>query len=208
MIASDDNNPNFTGAHDPDARLYCRFYKKAIPNEFESKKHGRPCFDEVDFVQIKIPGNQLNDVDDFVNESHKQRFPRQWAIYQNANATGSQMIGTPVEQWPMISRSVAEELKASKFPTVESIAHASDQQLQSIGMRAGMNPHTFRERAQNWLKRAESDAQAEKTAQEKAELAEKLDASNRAIEEMRAQMVELMANQRAKPGRKPATEEA
>ena len=206
MIASDDNNHHFVGAHDPDARLAVRFYTKVLPNPFESEKQGRPIFFETDFVSIKLPGNQLNDFDGYVNDTHKQRFPRQWAFYQNNKNADHQMIGTPIEQWPLIGKAVAEELRGVKFYTVDQIANASDQQLQAIGMRAGMQPHTFREKAQQWLKRAGDDAAAQKAEQEAADLRAKLADTDVAMAEMRAQMAELMANQKAKPGPKPKVE--
>lgn len=206
MIASDDNNPAFVGAHDPDAHLAARFYVKVLPNQWESEKQGRPIFYEADFVSIKMPGNQLNDWDGFVNDTHKQRFPKQWAFYQNNKTASDQMVGTPLEQWPLISRSVAEELRGIKFYTVDQIAAASDQQLASIGMRSGMQPHTFREKAKQWLHRADADAALAKAEQEKAEVEGRLAASDKAMAEMREQMAELMANQRAKPGPKPKME--
>ena len=70
--------------------------------------------------------------------------------------------GTPVEQWPLVTRAQAEELRGRKFRTVESIAHASDQNIQSIGMIAGMSPHSFRDKARAFLNLASESAEAEK----------------------------------------------
>ncbi len=206
LIASDDANPEFVGAHNPDARLNVRFYTKALLNEFESKKQERPIYYEADFVRIELPGDRLNNIDTFVNDTHKQRFPLQWARYQNNKNDAAQVIGTPIEQWPLVGRDVAEELRAMKFYTVDSIANASDAQLQSIGMRAGMQPHTFREKAQQWLKRADADAALQAAEQEKAEMRAKNEETERALAELREQMAQLQG--KAKPGRKPKVTEA
>jgi hypothetical protein len=114
-----------------------------------------------------IPGDNLTEIDTYAQESHKQRFPRQWAHYQNQVANHEDIIGTPLDQWPQITRSQADELRGLKFHTVESIADCSDQQLQRIGMVAGMSPHNFRIKAKAFLNLANDSAEV---AQREAEL--------------------------------------
>ena len=114
-----------------------------------------------------IPGDNLTEIDTYAQESHKARFPRQWAHYQNQVANHQDIIGTPLEAWPQITRSQAEELKGLKFHTVEAIAECSDQQLQRIGMVAGMSPHNFRLKAKAFLNLASDSAEV---AQREAEL--------------------------------------
>src|SRR5258708_32140737 len=129
QLASDLSNREFSGAMNPDDILHVTFYMKSLKNEFETTKQGRPIFYEVPMVRIMTPGNQLNIVDTPTREDHKMRFPRQWAIFQ-ASQSQDQVVGTPVDQWPAITRSEAEELKGQKFFTVEQIAGASDLQIQ------------------------------------------------------------------------------
>jgi hypothetical protein len=138
---------------------------------------GRPIFKEFDFVRIIVPGDSLTEIDTYANDSHKQRFPRQWAHYQNQVGDHQDIVGTPLEQWTQITRSQAEELKGLKFQTVESIAHASDQHIQKIGMAAGMNPYAFRDKAKAFLNLAD---QVGETNQREAEL-EALRKENEAI---------------------------
>jgi len=150
-----------------DSRLAVQFYKKSVKQEDASNEAGRPIFKEFDFVRIMIPGDNLTEIDTYAQESHKQRFPRQWAHYQNQVATHEDIIGTPLDQWPQVTRSQAEELRGLKFHTVESIADCSDQQLQRIGMVAGMSPHNFRLKAKAFLNLANDSAEV---AQREAEL--------------------------------------
>jgi hypothetical protein len=150
-----------------DARLAVQFYKKSVKQEDASNEAGRPIFKEFDFVRIMIPGDNLTEIDTYAQESHKQRFPRQWAHYQNQVANHEDIIGTPLDQWPQITRSQADELRGLKFHTVESIADCSDQQLQRIGMVAGMSPHNFRLKAKAFLNLANDSAEV---AQREAEL--------------------------------------
>jgi hypothetical protein len=160
-----------------DSRLAVKFYKRAMKLEHESNEAGRPIFKDFDFVRIMVAGDNLTEIDTYAQESHKQRFPRQWLQYQATQDYSSEIIGTPVEQWPLISQSQAQELKGVKFMTVESIANASDLQLQRIGMIAGMSPHAFRDKAKSFLNLASESAEAAKRDEEinqlKQELAKK-----------------------------------
>jgi len=142
-----------------DARLAVQFYKKSVKQEDATAEAGRPIFKEFDFVRIMIPGDNLTEIDTYAQESHKTRFPRQWAHYQNQVGSHQDIVGTPIEQWPQVTRSQAEELRGLKFHTVESIADCSDQQLQRIGMVAGMSPHNFRLKAKAFLNLATDSAE-------------------------------------------------
>jgi len=150
-----------------DSNLAVTFYKRSMKQEDESIAAGRPIFKEFDFIRIMVPGDNLSEIDTYANESHKARFPRQWAHYQNKVGDHQDFVGTPIEQWPLITRSQAEELRGLKFPTVESVANCSDQQMQRIGMVAGMSPHSFREKAKAFLNLANDSAEV---AQREAEL--------------------------------------
>jgi len=150
-----------------DARLAVQFYKKSVKQDIASDEAGRPIFKEFDFVRIMIPGDNLTEIDTYAQESHKQRFPRQWAHYQNQVINHQDIVGTPLDQWPQVTRSQADELRGLKFHTVESIADCSDQQLQRIGMVAGMSPYNFRLKAKAFLNLANDSAEV---AQREAEM--------------------------------------
>ena len=150
-----------------DARLAVQFDKKSVKQDIASDEAGRPIFKEFDFVKIMIPGDNLTEIDTYAQNSHKQRFPRQWAHYQNQMGSHEDVIGTPIDQWPQVTRSQADELRGLKFHTVESIADCSDQQLQRIGMVAGMSPHNFRLKAKAFLNLANNSAEV---AQREAEM--------------------------------------
>lgn len=160
-----------------DSRLAVKFYKRAVKQEYESIEAGRPIYKDFDFVRIQVAGDNLTEIDTYAHEEHKQRFPRQWLQYQASQDSSNEIHGTPIEQWPLISQSQAQELRAIKFLTVESVANASDLQLQRIGMIAGMSPHSFRDKAKSFLNLAAESAEAAKRAEEinqlKQELAQK-----------------------------------
>ncbi len=180
-----------------DSKLAVTFYKRSMKQEDESIAAGRPIFKEFDFVRICVPGDSLTEIDTYANESHKARFPRQWAHYMNQVGNQEQIIGTPVEQWTLITRSQAEELKGIKFRTVEDVANCSDQQLQRIGMIAGMSPHSFREKAKAFLNLASESAEVSQREAELQALREendKIKAETEAkLSKMQDQMEALLA---------------
>jgi hypothetical protein len=214
-LPSDENNA--------DSRLQVRFYKKPVHQEQESMDAGRPIYKEFDFVHICVAGDTLTEIDTFALQQHKTRFPIQWANYMNrVGANDQEVVGTPVSEWPLISKSQAEELRAMKFFTVEAIASASDQQLQRMGMAAGMSPYAFRDKAKAFLNLATSSAETDKREQEinalKEELAKKdletakmKQETDAKLAQMQDQMAAILAAVGEKKPRKrkaEATEEA
>jgi hypothetical protein len=184
-----------------DSRLQVRFYKKSVQQEQESIDAGRPIYKDFDFVQICVAGDTLTEIDTYALQNHKQRFPVQWANYMNRQgANDVEIVGTPLSEWPLVSKSQAEELRAIKFHTVESIAGASDQQLQRMGMMAGMSPYSFRDKAKGFLNLATSAAETDKREQEinslKEELAKK-DLENAKIKAETDAKLALMQDQMA-----------
>jgi hypothetical protein len=166
-LPSDENNA--------DSRLQVRFYKRPVQQEQESLEAGRPIFKEFDFVHICVAGDTLTEIDTYALPSHKTRFPIQWANYMNrVGANEPDIVGTPVSEWPIVSKSQAEELRALKFHTVEAIAHASDLQLQRMGMAAGMSPYAFRDKAKAFLNLAINAAETDKRESEINSLKEEL----------------------------------
>jgi len=195
-----------------DSRLAVTFYKRSMKQEDESMAAGRPIFKEFDFVRICVPGDSLTEIDTYANEGHKQRFPRQWAHYQNQTAGHEQIVGTPIEEWTIISRSQADELKGVKFHTVESIANASDLQIQKIGMIAGMNPYSFRDKAKAFLNLADQVGETNQREEELAKLRQenaaiKMEAEARAAKQQE-QIDALMAMMPKAKSRKPKEVEA
>jgi hypothetical protein len=206
-----------------DSRLQVRFYKRPVQQEQETIDAGRPIYKEFDFVHICVAGDTLTEIDTYALASHKQRFPIQWANYMNRQGANDQeVVGTPIAEWPLVSKSQAEELRAMKFHTVESIAHASDQQLQRIGMAAGMSPYSFRDKAKAFLNLATTAAETDKREHEinalKEELAKKeletakmkaeTDAKLALMQEQMATILAAVGEKKPRKQKTVATEEA
>jgi hypothetical protein len=206
-----------------DSRLQVRFYKKSVQQEQESIDAGRPIYKDFDFVQICVAGDTLTEIDTYALANHKQRFPIQWANYMNRQgAHDEEIVGTPLSEWPLVSKSQAEELRGIKFQTVESIANASDQQLQRMGMIAGMSPYAFRDKAKAFLNLATTAAETDKRESEinalKEELAKKeletakikaeTDAKLALMQEQMATILAAVGEKKPRKQKTVATEEA
>jgi hypothetical protein len=179
-----------TDLNNPDSRLNVKFYQRAINNEFKSALEGRPIMEMRDFILIEVPGDNLTVIDTFAVDEHKQRFPVQWARYQNEKTDGD-IEGTLLNDWPVLNAAIAAELKHFKFYTVEQVAAASDAQLNTLGMSAGMSPLALRDKAKAYLGSAKDTALVQQQADE-------LSKRDAVIARMEAQIAEL-AQQANKP---------
>ncbi len=186
MLASDVNNREFAGAMDPDAVMVARFYMRAIFQPFISKRDGKQTYHDVLYVEYYPAGNTLLKMDVPANDSHKQRFSKQYAYYVASNDKDAREAGTPLSSWAILSPADVENMRAVKFFTIENVAGASDQQLQSLGMgMGGMSPHILRARAQAYIGSASDTALPQKQAED--------------IELLKKQIADLTALLQAKP---------
>jgi len=143
---------------------------------------------EIQFVRIQNPGDKLNIIERPVEEEDKRRFPRQFLYFQMKNSEG-QVLGTPLADWHKdcpdeLNRGQLEELQILKFQSVEQLATASDAQLQKVGMGST----GLREKARLYL-----------TNKNKSESTKELEKTRAELDELKAQMAELLA---AKKGKK------
>ena len=120
------------------------FEKKWVPNEFKTRVEGRPVGEYRDFIRIIFPGETQSIMDREVKPEDTQRFPREWAAYQN----NQEQIpdGTPVEEWPGLKPSEVQMLRANNIRTIEQLGEMPDVNLQTI-----MGGYRLRERARTFL---------------------------------------------------------
>ena len=187
--------------NNPDSRLSVKFYQRAINNEFKSNLEGRPIMEMRDFIIIEVPGDNLTVIDTFAVDEHKKRFPVQWARYQNEKTDGD-VEGTLLHDWPILNAAVAAELKHFRFYTVEQIAEASDAQLNTLGMAAGMSPLSLRDKAKAFLSSAKGSA----LVQQQADELRKRDEELSAIKAQLAELTNTMNQPKATPKKVKAEE--
>jgi hypothetical protein len=187
--------------NNPDSRLNVKFYQRAINNEFKSNLEGRPIMEMRDFIIIEVPGDNLTVIDTYAVDEHKKRFPVQWARYQNEKTNGD-VEGTLLHDWPILNAAIAAELKHFKFYTVEQIALASDAQLNTLGMVAGMSPLGLRDKAKAFLSSAKGSA----LVQQQADELRKRDEELSAIKAQLAELTNTMNQPKAMPKKAKAEE--
>lgn len=161
-----------------------RFYTEPVQNMAKSAEEGRPIFEPKKFIELKHPGDRLysfvEEIDDagmgmnrrqmasgeFIGQDYAARFPREWDAFKRGEERAS--IGTPLDEWPALTRSRVYELKAMNIFTVEELSNIQDGQLQKMGMGA----RAEREKAKAFLAAAKGSAHESAMAAELAELRE------------------------------------
>ena len=130
-----------------------RFHLHPVMNEAKSAEEGRPIYDEVEYVEILVPGDKDNIVNRPVNELDRRRFAQGYAFWKQHGQQA--LTGTPLAAWPSISRAQVEELAYFKVSTVEQLAEMQDTHAQKF---AGIN--ALRTRARDFLSAAAGAAPA------------------------------------------------
>lgn len=118
--------------HGGDENLFVEFYVKPKKNNARSEKEGKPCFDNIEYVKILLPGDSKTVVDRPAHDGDRDRFARQYTAFINKHSQAPE--GMPIEQWPVMDPATVEECKMSKLFTVEQIAGLNDIQIQKLGI--------------------------------------------------------------------------
>lgn len=164
-----------------DEKLFKQFYKGFVPMEQETLEAGRPIFKDVVMIRIITPGNRDNIVDREMQPHDKIRFRDAWERFQKGESEIGN--GTRLVEWPLVSRSMSEELRFMGFFTVEQVAEANDAACDKV---AGLRE--LKARAISWLK-VTNDAEATSKALADAEAK---DAQIRALQEQVAELVKMV----------------
>lgn len=162
--------------------IYPRFYMRAIENKVKSKELGRPVFEDIEYVEIIISGDKNNRPHYKVMDSHKNRWPEQYSKFKN----GLEQVpdGTILSEWPRMTSSRVQELKASGIFTVEQLSELPDSAIMSLGMGG----RELVKEAKDFLSKTNSLEELKKQNEELLE---------------RINQLEKMASQPKKRGRKP-----
>ena len=143
---------------------------------------------EVDFINIKVPGDKTLEIDVQADDSHIRRFARKYSAYKQMQS----MTGTPIEEWADVPEGFKKELAYLGFKWIEQVAGAPDSAFVRV-----MGGVQWRVKAQAFLNRGKVAADDVIKAQQSQ------------IDELKAQMAALLAaNAPAKRGRKAKADEA
>ena len=134
-----------------DENLLVKFFTKQRQDNAATKEAGRPIFKDVEYVDIKVPGQRSGGACRPATFRDKQRFPRHYLAYEQRKEMPQE--GTPLAEWALMTRTQVEELSFHNVKTVEQLVSMSDT-LASQFM--GMN--TLRAKAKTWLEDSEETA--------------------------------------------------
>jgi len=127
-----------------DDGLAVTFEVEAQEDEEASKKAGRRVFKNVEMVEIRIPG----DIDirrSVVDDDIKARFARRYEHWKRGQ-TDHAAEGTPLTEWPPISKAQIAEARFLGIYTVQQLAAVADGNAQ----RLGPGWVSLRQKAKDW----------------------------------------------------------
>lgn len=108
-----------------------RFTIESKQDDAASRAAGRPIFKDVEYIEIRLPGDRLL-INHFpVEAEHRQRYARQYQHWKQTQQDPTS--GTPLKEWAPLARSQVEYLAYSGIKTVEDLAGATDGTLQLLG---------------------------------------------------------------------------
>jgi hypothetical protein len=184
------NTDDFTaaGQSEADKSLLVKFFIKPFEDKQATLAEGRPIFKDREYVDIRAPGDRLGGVCRPATLRDIQRFPLHYQKFKaRIEGADDKVEGTPLIEWPQITRSQAEELAFFHIKTVEQLAAMAE-------VHAGkmMNFHTLKRKAVEWLELNKGQAAA-------IALQEELHKRDMEIEALKSTVAQLLAASDAKP---------
>jgi len=173
------------------------FHDVAVQNNAKTREAGRPIFETKTFLQKIVPGDRLLDVDRPMRPGDPEEFPEAWARYQAKQE--NRIDGTPIEAWPIMTVTMAAEMKALRIYTVEQFASLPDSAGRNI-----MGFSDLRDKARRFLLAAKDSALLEKTAAANAEKDQTIAELTKQVRDLTEKVAALTGGQpaRKKPGPK------
>jgi hypothetical protein len=126
-----------------DDRLHVRFFTKPTLNQFRTELEGRPIYEDLEYIEIWIPGDKSNINVRPIQLDDKMRFKKR---YDDWKAGVSKQTGTPLKLMPFLSESAVEELAYFRITTVEQLANVADSTVQNMHGLTG-----YKRQAQEYL---------------------------------------------------------
>lgn len=163
-----------------DKKLLVRFDVRAVKNLFQTEKQGRAIYDDVEYIEIIVPGSR--EVSAFpMDEGYKRRFKERYTAWKNSDQNRAfAQGGTILAELPWMTKSQIAELTSFNIYTVEQLAEMDDTNALKF-----MGNHQLRDRAKNFLKAAAGEAINTKLQSE-------LEARDNKIEVLTRQVAELI----------------
>jgi hypothetical protein len=135
-----------------DDKLAVRFFKKAKQNPEKTQTEGRPIFEEVDYIQIMVPGDRTSIIVRPVGPGDEARFRKQYEHWK-ATQNNDLVVGTPLEAWGILNMAQIEEFRYFGIRTVENMADLRDDVVGRI-----MGATTLKQKAKIFVEASKAEA--------------------------------------------------
>ncbi|MBL4680861.1 MAG: hypothetical protein JKY88_09080 [Pseudomonadales bacterium] len=168
------------------------FKTQAIEIKSRSAQEGRPIFEDREFVEIHIPGDNKSVVVHKVDQIHIDRWPEQYRAFKDGSEVP--LEGSPVKEWPILTASRVAELHALKIKTIEQLAELKDASIDRIGMGG----RELVKQAQAYLDVNKDTANAQKYAAENEKLHDEIDMLKAQIKEISDSITEQKEQKKGK----------
>lgn len=161
------------------------FYMTTVENKAKSAEAGRPIFDEVEMVEVRLAGDRYYNPHFPAHEMHVRQngeeitYAMRWPEEYQRFKTGEMQVasGTPLEELTFLAAARRSELKALKIYTVESLAALDGPNLRVL---AGEG-YKLKEQAQAYLDKANGISGLSALASENADLRARLELLEKAL---------------------------
>jgi hypothetical protein len=144
-----------------DSKLLVKFYYRTVPDKGKSEEQGRAVFKEQEYLSIRVPGRGGSGAVRPASARDKKRFERHYAAFKQRVELPE--TGTPLSEWPVVSRSLSETLAFMGVKTVEHLSNIDDNIASGI-----MGGITLKQKANQWLERARQDVSVDQLTGELA----------------------------------------
>lgn len=165
--------------------VFPRFFLDKVESGFKSQQAGHPVYDDVEMVEIIVPGLRGTIACEKVKDHHRQRWPREYDAFKQGQELPPD--GNPLKLWPPMTPATVANLAALNIHTVEALAALADGQLQNLGVGA----RQMRDQAQTWLEQA-------KGGEPIARLQAQIDGLTAQLAARDAQLADISSKMRAK----------
>jgi hypothetical protein len=162
-----------------DQKLLVKFFIKPREDREKSLEAGRPIMKDVEYIDIKIPGSRNTGICRPASPKDKARFHAHYEAFKGRMEKPSE--GTPLIEWPLITRSMCENLAFINIKTVENLAGVADAHINNI--MGGLN---LKKKAADWLEVAADEAPMLKLKSELAERDERITKMEKQLEQLLA----------------------
>lgn len=169
---------------DPDFKhLHIEFFVEPVHNKRKSAEAGRPVYDDIEKVRIRLAGDpksvlvapansgsSVRDADTNERLTYAQLHHKHYeAFKKNEEYKGS---GTPLSELTFLTASKRMELSAQNIHTAEALAGLDGANLSRLGMGA----RELKTQAEAWLSKAAGSADVTRLSAENEALKARLDA--------------------------------